>query len=114
MITINGTSGFEAIMLNKQVYTFGNGFYSPFTKVERIYNIRELRSKIYQHHGIVLEDDEELYLFIHNYLNSIHSGFVDYFINFAKIYKINDAKNSKIVARELSKYINIININNEI
>lgn len=114
LITINGTSGFEAIMLNKQVYTFGNGFYSPFTKVERIYNIRELRSKIYQHHGKVLEDDEELYLFIHNYLNSIHSGFVDYFINFAKIYKINDAKNSKIVARELSKYINIINTNNEI
>tara|TARA_B100000787_G_C16198487_1_gene302875 strand:+ start:3496 stop:4962 length:1467 start_codon:yes stop_codon:yes gene_type:complete len=104
LITINGTSGFEAVMFNKQVYTFGNAFYSPYTKVERIYNIRELRSKIYKHHGKDLEDDEELYLFIHNYLNSIHSGFVDYFINFAKIYKIDDAKNSKIVALELSKY----------
>lgn len=111
VITINGTSGFEALLLNKRVYTFGNAFYSSFERVIRIQNIRDLRENIYLHHGETISDDEALIKFLHSYLNSIHKGFTDYFINFTDIYNIDKSNNAKIVSAELLDCLEKITVN---
>lgn len=111
VITINGTSGFEALLLNKQVYTFGNAFYSSFERVIKIQNIRELREKIYANKNVVFEDDIVLYKFVHSYLISTHEGFCDYFINFADIYNIDKNYNAKIVSVGLMDCLEKIVVN---
>ena len=104
VLTINGTSGLEAILYKKHVFTFGNAFYSPLKYVERIYNIRDLRSKLYiKHNQEIIEDDDYINT-INCYLNSIHEGFCDYYIKFDKIYEIDNSKNSLLIAKKLSSY----------
>ena len=80
VFTLNGTSGFEAILLNKQVYVFGNSFYDRSNRVEKIYNIRELRPKLYLNLNKSYQDDGELFRFIEAYLASVHNGFISYFV----------------------------------
>ena len=104
VITINGTSGFEALLLNKQVYTFGNCFFNQCKRVNYIKNIKDLRESLYLSRNLEYEDDDELFGFINLYLNSIHPGFTDYFIDFPKLIGVDEEINSKTVANELSKY----------
>ena len=104
VITINGTSGFEALLLNKQVYTFGNCFFNQCCRVKHIKNIKDLRSSLYANKDLVYNDDDELFKFINHYLNSTHPGFTDYYLNWAKLVGVDESQNTKIVADELSKY----------
>ena len=104
VITINGTSGFEALLLNKQVYTFGNCFFNQCSRVNYIANIKDLRNSLYINRDLKYNDDDELFEFIDLYLNSIHPGFTDYFINYPKLIGVNEEENSQIVANELVKY----------
>lgn len=104
VITINGTSGFEALLLNKQVYTFGNCFYNQCPRVKYINNIRDLRQVLYANFNVVYEDDEVLLNFISIYLKSIHPGFTDYFVDFPKLHAIDEDKNAEIVAKGLIEY----------
>ena len=111
VITINGTSGFEALLLNKQVYTFGNSFYSSFERVINIQNIRDLRKNIYENRHVLYEDDSSLLKFVHSYLISTHEGFCSYFINFEDIYKIDRVSNAKIVSAGLIDCLEKITVN---
>lgn len=107
VITINGTSGFEALLMNKQVFTFGNCFYNQCPRVKYIHNIRDLRQTLYSNFNITYEDDEVLFNFVSTYLKSIHPGFTDYFINYPKLLGIDEEKNAEIVAKGLLEYFDI-------
>ena len=104
LITINGTSGFEALLLNKQVYTFGNSYYNQCPRVNFILNIRDLRRSIYTNINKSYEDDETLFNFVSSYLKSTHPGFTDYFSNYVKLLGINEEANAHIVAKGLIEF----------
>lgn len=104
VLTINGTSGFEALLLNKQVFTFGNSFYDSFSRVKRIANIKDLRTALYNECKVNYVDDDELYLFVYKLLNCTHEGFVEYFGNYVALAGIDEEKNAKIVSQSLLEY----------
>lgn len=104
VITINGTSGFEALLLNKHVIIFGNAFYQCSERVKKIYNIRELKNVIYSLKDSNYEDDEELYIFIKAYLSAQKKGFTSFYGGTAKKLKINIEDNSTIIAEGFKNY----------
>lgn len=104
VITISGTSGFEALLMNKQVYTFGNAFYNQCKRVINVKNIRDLRNILYSNYNTKFKDDDDLYGFVYGYLQSAHPGFVNYFLNYNEIMGIDDEKNIKMVADGLNEY----------
>lgn len=114
VLTINGTSGFEAILLNKQVYVFGNSFFDLSNRVEKIYNVRDLRKKLYENLDKTYEDDIELFKFIQAYLTSVHNGFISYFVNRSASLHINDEVNVEIVAKEMLKYFEKVLLKSDI
>lgn len=46
IITINGSAGFEALLLDKPVYYFGNPYYESFNNTFKIRNIRDLQKQL--------------------------------------------------------------------
>jgi hypothetical protein len=114
VITISGTAGFEALLLNKQVYIFGNSFYSFCSRVITIKNVKEFREVVYKNFDNKYEDDLELFQFIHAFLMSSHQGFVSYFPRTIKCYKLNHEENINNVADEFRKILSsILQFNNE-
>jgi hypothetical protein len=104
VITLNGTSGFEALLLNKQVYMFGNTFYANSKRVFKVRNIRDFRDVLYKNYTTVYQDDDDLYRFVLNYLDSAHEGFPEYFMNNIKMLGINERQNTELLARALTAY----------
>jgi hypothetical protein len=105
VITINGTSGFEALILNKQVYAFGQSFYTLSNRVHKIKNIRDLQKQLYNNYTKTYNDDSELYSFINSYLNSTHEGFTNYFPGYAELCGIDNDKNAETVAQGITNYL---------
>ncbi|OFX85979.1 MAG: hypothetical protein A2W99_16780 [Bacteroidetes bacterium GWF2_33_16] len=101
VITINGTGGFEGILFNKHVFTFGNSFYNECNRVTYIKNVKELRKNIYAQLNKEFKDDNELFMFINAYLKSLHPGFVNYFLNRSELLKIDDENNAKLIAKNI-------------
>ena len=108
VITINGTGGFEALMLNKQVITFGNSFYKVCKRVHYLDNVFHLRKLLYSLREVQYEDDEELYRFTLAYLKNLLPGFTDFYSNMHKKLHINLDENAKTVANSLDKWITFI------
>jgi hypothetical protein len=104
VITINGTGGFEALLMNKHVITFGAAFYSVSERVKLIKDIRKLREHLYELRDVVYEDDEQLYRFIISYLESQKNGFTDFYGGMHKQLKVNISSNALIVAEELKTF----------
>ncbi|NVO08506.1 MAG: hypothetical protein HXX16_00960 [Bacteroidales bacterium] len=104
LLTINGTSGFEAVLLNKPVYVFGNSFYDLSNRVFKIKNIRDLREVLYQNHNQVLKDDESLYRFVLAYLQISHPGYTAYYSNYRELLKIGHNKNVEEVSIGIKEY----------
>lgn len=102
VFTINGTAGFEAIMMGKQVYCFARNYYSFFDKVYYIKNIKDTREIVYSNISKEYKDDEDLYAFVFAYLKSAHPGFVAYF-NLAAESEIDAKANAKTIADEIRK-----------
>ena len=102
VITISGSSGFEAIMLKKPVYLFGHRFYSLSKQVYSIRNIRDLRKILYDTRNIVYSDKDVL-SFVEDYLNIVHEGFVLYFPSSLSKISINHRDNSITVSIGLLK-----------
>ncbi len=98
IITINGTAGFEGILMNKLTYLFGNAFYSISKRAIKINHIKDLREEIYKNHEDVLNDDNELYKTVLALLDSTHEGVIDYFSNRIGKYKINYENNIRVIA----------------
>lgn len=108
VITINGTGGFEALLLNKQVITFGNSFYRVCKRVHYLDNVFDLRELLYSLKEVSYEDDEELYRFTLAYLKNLLPGFTNFFDNMHQKLHINLDENAKIVANSLDKWITFI------
>ena len=104
VLSIVGTAGFEGLMLGKQVYGFGNSYYTTTNRVNYVRNIRDLRSMIYENMGKSYVDDIELYTYVYSYLMSLHRGFVTYFGR-ERVVKsgINEDDNAKMISSDIMK-----------
>lgn len=105
VFTINGTAGFEGLMLNKQVYCFGQNYYSFMPKVNYIRNIRDARNIIYNNLHTTYSDDVCLYSYVNAFLDSAHKGFVNYFSGRANIFCKDQVENAKDIANDIIKEI---------
>lgn len=108
VITINGTAGFEGILLNKPVYVFGNAIYEKSNRVCKIVNVRDLRAALYENNSKTFVDDQELYKFVLAFLRSAHEGVVDYFANRIGKYQIDQAKNAELISLHTISLIKIL------
>lgn len=106
VFSINGTAGFEALILGKQVYNFGKSYYTYCDRVQYIHNIRDLRSILYQNREVVYMDDIKFMAYVNAYLISTHKGMVDYFMNRENTYNVDLEKNAECVANNLMKFAN--------
>ncbi|MCK6612001.1 MAG: hypothetical protein L6Q78_13285 [Bacteroidia bacterium] len=98
VITISGTAGFEAILLNKPVFLLGQAFYMYSKRVVKVRNIRDLRDNIYKSSAENYFDDEELYDFVSKFLNVCHKGYALYFPGHIRKIKIDHEENCKTIA----------------
>jgi len=103
---INGTAGFEAAMLNKHVYTFGNMFYNIFERIHYIKNIKDLREVVYKNHNVKYKDDEKLFKFILAFLDSTNKGVTDFFQGRMLLYDIDHEENIDNIAKDLTYLFN--------
>jgi hypothetical protein len=106
VVTISGTAGFEALLMNKHVITFGSPFYRVFNRVFDVRNIRDLREVFYSLRDVQYEDDAELYKFVLAYLKSQKNGFTDFYLNYAEKANIEENDNSIQVADGLTSFFN--------
>jgi len=97
VITINGTAGFEAVLLNKPVFVFGNSFYDLSDRVLKINHIKDLRTHIYNSLNKHFVDDESLLQFVYSFLNISKSGFIAYYSNFRNLLNIEKTQNEILV-----------------
>lgn len=106
VITINGTGGFEALLLNKHVFVFGRAFYDCSNRVNKINSIDELREAVYGLENVVYEDDYDLLVFLKSYLDTQKKGFTDFYGGVAAKLDLNFEQNAYQVASGLKKYFN--------
>ena len=106
VITINGTAGLEAILLNKKIITFGSAFYNVSSRVKYVKNIKDLREILYSIEKINYSDDFELKKFVLSYLNSHKNGFTDFYGNIANEIRLNKEENSFSIANDLKSFFN--------
>ncbi len=114
VFTINGTAGFEALLMNKQVYVFGNSFYNISKRVIKVKNIRDLRKLLYHDNKEKYKDDDDLYRFVYSYLESTYSGFVAYFSDYVKRVNIDVESNSLIVTKGIIQGLSNISSNGNV
>lgn len=101
VITQTGTPGFEALLLGKQVFTFGKTFYSSAPGVVYVRNIRDLRELLYSAAERPPLIDAVLYRYLMAYFTAIHHGMTDYFAGHAQRYGIDLDQNARVVAAGL-------------
>lgn len=73
IVTITGTVGWEGILLQKPVITFGNVFYNIFDQVQKVENIEELPAIIKKRIDTVVDLDQTL-TFVSSVLASSFPG----------------------------------------
>lgn len=105
VFSINGTVGFEGLVLGKRVFCFGESYYSIYPRVNYIKSIREAREIIYNSMRTTIDFDDVFYAFIYSYLISLHCGFVTYFGNRPEIAGIDQNSNARTIAAEIINYI---------
>lgn len=106
VITLNGTGGFEALLMNKHVITFGSVFYGACKRVRHVANIKDLRKEVYDLQHVTYEDDDELYRFVFAFLMSQKKGFTNFYGAMHKTLKINLQSNGADVAAGLKDFFN--------
>lgn len=104
VITLNGTAGFEGLLLNKQVITFGSAFYNISQRVKYVRNIKDFRNVIYSLKDVKYEDDMELNKFVLAYLKSNKKGFTDFYGNVANEIELDQEINIKNVSNGLRSF----------
>jgi|LauGreDrversion2_3_1035106.scaffolds.fasta_scaffold01234_2 hypothetical protein len=106
VITLNGTAGFEALLLNKHVITFGNPFYKISSRVKYVKNIKDLASILYSIQDIKYQDDYELYRFVLAYLKSLKEGFPELYFGLMDKLPINKEEDILKISEGLSLFFN--------
>lgn len=99
VITINGTLGFEGIMLGKPVYLLGSVYYDCFKHIININDLKTLRSLVLQEYSI---SDVEIERLVSAYLGTAYEGDVSVFFSKRKTCHIEheDLKNFVNVFRQ--------------
>ena len=97
--------GFEGIMLGKSVFCFGKSYYTPYSRVNYIENIKDARKVIYESLNDNNKQDDDFYAFIYAYLTSMHEGFVTYFGDRSEKAGIDPIANAKLVAKDIMRLI---------
>ena len=105
VFSINGTVGFEGIMLGKSVYCFGKSYYTPYSRVNYINNIKDARDIIYKSLKTPIVRDDDYYAFIYAYLQSMYKGFVTYFGNRSEKAEIDPKRNAILVSENILKFL---------
>lgn len=106
VITLNGTAGLEALLLNKQIIVFGSAFYSISERVKYVENIKDFRKVIYDLIDVRYDDGYELNKFVLAYLKSHKIGFTDFYGNVANNIKVDMDDNIRNVANGLTLFFN--------
>lgn len=106
VITLNGTAGFEGLLLNKQVITFGSAFYNISERVKYISNIKDFKNVVYSIKDDKYEDNIELSKFVLAYLNSHKTGFTDFYGNVANEIELDQELNIENVSNSLKLFFN--------
>ncbi|PSK94452.1 hypothetical protein [Taibaiella chishuiensis] len=106
VITINGTGGLEALLMNKHVVTFGSAFYNACERVKQVRDIRDLREALYALKDVVYQDNEELYRFVLALLTSEKTGFTDFYGGMHRALKTDLRENAATVAAGLKEFFN--------
>lgn len=101
VMSITGTAGFEAIMMGKQVYSFGKTFYTACPQVTFILNIRDLRAALYANENVRYRDEETLYPFLTAFFAAKQEGLIDYYGGRVTKYGIDLAENTRKIAQML-------------
>lgn len=112
VITLNGTAGFEALLMGKQVYCFGQNLYSFMSRVHRINHIKELQSTIYRNINEFFNDDDNLMAYIMAYLEASHPGYTSWYTGGPMLKNINYDDNARTIAKEMLKYIDFMTESN--
>ena len=108
VFTLNGTAGFEGILMKKPVFTFGNTFYNSFKYVNKVKNIKDLGNYNFKNQvKFDLNYEIELESFIDKYLSNVYEGFTDYFIDYPKLAGIDEESNAIIVSKQFKKFLKI-------
>ena len=101
VFSINGTVGFEGLILLKNVFCFGESYYTPIPRVNYVKNVRDLHEIIYKSLTTVNEEDEDFFAFVYAYLVSMHDGFVTYFGDRSENAGINPIQNAQTIAQNI-------------
>lgn len=104
VFTINGTAGFEALLLGKQVFCYGWNYYCYSTRVKHIANVRDTRDVVYSQVGQTYSDDREFMAYINAYLDATHLGYTNYFMSLAAQYCPDQDGNARQIASDLVKF----------
>lgn len=110
VFTINGTAGFEGLLLGKQVYCFAKNQYSFHNRVSLIKNVKDIRNEVYKRFKDNFSSDDDLYPYISALLKSSHKGYIDFFGNRAEKLNIDKNSNGAQIAQDLVNYLNHIDI----
>lgn len=104
VFSINGTAGFEALLLGKQVYCYGWNYYCYAERVQYIANVRDTRSVVYSQIGQTYTDDSSFMAYINAYLDSTRTGYINYFMKLANKYCPNPEANAEQIADGLIEF----------
>lgn len=101
VFSINGTVGFEGLILLKSVFCFGESYYTPISRVNYIKNVRDLHDVIYKSLSVTNKEDDEFFAFVYAYLLSMHDGFVTYFGDRSEKAGIDPVINAQIIGQNI-------------
>lgn len=113
VVTLNGTAGFEAMLMGKQAYCFGQNMYSFMTRIHKVKNIRDLRQIIYDSIDVTFQDDDNLMAYIMAYLESCHPGYTSCYTGGPVIQNIDYNENARLLAEEMMDYLAFCKKRNE-
>lgn len=106
VFTINGSAGFEALMLRKPVVCFGRSYYSFYDGVKYIDNIKDIKKLFVGEGEIPVCNEECLMAYLYSYLKSAYRGDVFMWRDPKTIKKQDFEKSAKDLASSFMEYIN--------
>ena len=108
VVTLNGTAGFEAMLMNKPVYCFANNMYSFVRGVNYVKHIRDLREIISCTITKPIIEDSEILPYVMAYLENCYEGYADCYTGGPVIQGIDYERNSQMLAEDMIKYLDFM------
>ena len=71
-------------------------------------NIRDFREAVYKNIEIKYQNDESLYPYVMAFLNSLHPGYVNYFLGTAEKVGIDQKENARVIAKDIIRYLDFL------